>query len=896
MPDIRKLGRVKPPRAARWMLRLALPQPQREFFLGDLEEQFNEEVLPRAGRTAADRWYWKQAWAAAFATPPPKHPWEKRKGAGLMETFLQDVRQGLRRMVKNPAFTLVALLTLALGIGANAAIFSVVNSMLLKPLPYPQPEQLAMVWETALQYGLPRITLSPLDVQDYAAAKSFVASASWTEGRFNYAGDETPIRLYSVYVPVSFFPTVGVQPFLGRAFTAEDTRESSDVVIVSHRFWRASLGADKNILGRAIRLSGRNRTVIGVMPESFSFPPPLAVEGAAEPASDVFVPLWMSPQEIVRTDHNYKMMARLTPGVTLAQAQSELAPIHERIVKENPEVHAGVGLEVLSLHGQVVEKTRPALLVLIAAVGFVMLIACANLANLFLAKAVARERETAVRTALGASRGRLVRAFLTEGLVLSMAGAAAGVLLCVALVRLIPLAGLHQIPRLEEARVDGRVVAFALGLSLLAALVFGIVPAWQASRASVQDALKEGGRGSGLGRSSAFFRQGLIAAEVAVAIVLLVGAGLLIRSFAGLQKADLGFNPRNVLSAEFQIPGAKYPGDAQRYQFFHDLIERVQTIPGVTSAAAVRSLPLTGSGWQPVMAFEGHEVRKVADGAVVEAAVATPGYFHTMGIPLMAGREFSAADLPGKTPVTIVDEVFVNRWLAGQNPIGKRIREALTEDTSSKWFEIVGVVKSVRRSSPADEMKPSVYFPHGQRPFTNMTLVVRTSVPPSSVLGAVRQQLAQLDREQPMAHVMTLEEEFSSAVSQPRFTAWLLGAFAAVALLLAAVGAYSVISYSVTQRTHEIGVRMALGAAPGDVRGMVLRQGMGVVVAGAGLGLACALGLARALGTMLYGVSSTDPATYTVVTLLLLATALLACWIPARRATRVDPLIALRHE
>jgi len=813
-----------------------------------------------------------------------------------METFLQDLRQGLRMMGKNPAFTLVAVLTLALGIGANAAIFSVVNTVLLKPLPYPQPEQLVMVWETAFQYGLPRITLSPLDVRDYAAAKSFAASASWTEGRFNYAGDEAPIRLYSIYVPVSFFPTVGVQPFLGRAFTAEDTRENSDVVIVSHRFWRASLGADKNIIGRAIRLSGRNRIVIGVMPESFSFPPPLAVEGAAEPASDVFVPLWMSPQEIVRTDHNYKMMARLAPGVTLAQAQSELAPIHERIVKENPEVHAGLGLDMLSLHGQMVEKSRPALLVLMGAVGFVLLIGCANLANLFLAKGASRERETAVRIALGASRGRLVRAFLTEGLAFSIAGATAGVLLCAGLVRLIPLIGLNQIPRLAEAQVDGSVVAFALAASLLATLAFGIVPALQASRANVQNALKEGGRGSGLGRGSRFFRQALIATEVAVAIVLLVGAGLLIRSFASLQKVDVGFNPRNVLTAEFQIPGTKYSDDAKKRNFFRELIDRVQTIPGVTSAAAVRSLPLTGSGWQPVMAMEGREVRKVADGAVVEAAVATPGYFHTMGIPLVAGREFNETDLPGRTLVVMVDEVFVNRWLAGQNPIGKRMKEAFGDGTSGEWHEIVGVVKAVRRTSLTDEMKPSVYYAHGQHPFSNMTLVVRTSVPAGSVLAAVRQQLAQIDREQPMARVMTLEEEFSSVVAQPRFTAWLLGAFAAVALLLAAIGAYGVISFAVTQRTHEIGVRMALGAAPGDVRGMVLRQGMGVVMAGAALGLACAFGLARVLRTMLYGVSSTDPATYTVVTLLLLAIALFACWIPARRATRVDPLVALRHE
>ena len=896
MGDVRKLGRVKPPRAARWLLRWALPRAEREYFLGDIEEQFHAEVLPREGSAAAKRWYWRQARAVALGKEPPRHPWKRNKGVGLMETFVYDLRHGLRLMAKHPSFTVIAVLTLALGIGANTAIFSVVNAVLLKPLPYAQPEQLVMVWETALRYGLPRVTLSPLDVRDYSAAKSLAVAASWVEGRYSYAGDETPVRLSSAHVPPSFFQVLGTQPSMGRAFTAEDARETPEVVIISDRFWRSALGADANAIGRKIRLSGRDRTVVGVMPESFSFPPPLAVEGAAEPASDVFVPLWLSPQEIVRTDHNYKLIARLAPGATLRQAQSELETIQQGIIRENPEIHAGLGLELASLHGQMVEQVRPALLVLIGAVGFVLLIACANLANLLLAKGASRERETAVRIALGASRGRLVRAFLTEGLALSMAGAAAGVLLCLALVRLIPQVGLNQIPRLEDVRVDGGVVAFAAGLSLLAALVFGIVPALQASRTGVQDSLKESGRGSGAGRRHRFFRQTLIACEVAVAIVLLVGAGLLIRSFTSLQKVDVGFNPQNVLTGELLLPGAKYPEAEQRRKFFERLLQRVQAIPGVTSAAAVRSLPLTGSGWQPVLAIEGREMRKVSDGAVVEGSVATAGYFRVMGIPLVAGRDFSETDLPDKPAVAIVDEVFVSRYLARENPIGKRIKEGFTGDATQPWVEIVGVVKAVRRNSLTDEMKPSVYFAHAQRPFGNMTLVMRTAVAPTSVLGAVRQQLAQIDPEQPMARVITLEQEFSSVVAQPRFTAWLLGAFATIALALAAVGAYGVISYSVAQRTHEIGVRMALGAQPGDVRAMVLRQGMGVVVIGAVVGLVSAAALARVLQAMLYGVSGTDPATYATVTALLLATGLAACWIPARRATRVDPLIALRHE
>ncbi len=896
MTDVRKLGRVKTPRLARWMLRIALPQPECEFLLGDLEEQFHNEILRRAGRSAARRWYWKQAWATV-AGEAPKHPWEKRKGAGFMETFWQDLRHGTRLMAKTPAFTLVAVLTLALGIGANAAIFSVVNAVLLRPLPYPEPEKLVMVWETAHKYNLPRVSLSPHDVRDYSAAKSFASGASWVQGKYNYADGESPVRLYATFVSSTFFQVVGVQPFLGRAFTAGDARETPEAVIVSYGFWRRSLGADPAAIGRSIRLSGLNRTVVGVMPEGFSFPPLLLVEGAAEPASDLFVPLWLSAQEqIDRSNHNYKMMARLVPGASLQQAMSELQAVQQGIIRENPEVHGGLGLEVLPLHGQMVEKIRPALLVLMGAVGFVLLIACANLANLLLAKSASRERETAVRIALGASRGRLVRAFLTEGMALALAGATAGMLLCVALVRLIPLAGLSQIPRLESTQVDAGVTGFTLALCFLAALMYGIVPALQASRADVQGALKEGGRGGAAGRSLQLFRQALIACEVAVAIVLLTGAGLLLRSFTELQKVDVGFNTRNVLTAEFQLPGAKYSEPEQRRVFFHELIERTRAIPGVTQAAAVRSLPLTGSGWQPVMALEGREVRSVAEGAVVEAALATPEYFRTMGIPLVAGREFAETDQPGKPAVAIVDEIFVNRWLAGKNPIGTRIRQAFSDDPQEPWTEIVGVVKAVRRNSLTDEMKPSVYFPHAQRPFGNMTLVVRTSVPPSSVLSAVRQAVAQIDREQPMGRVVTLEQEFSSVVAQPRLTAWLLGVFAAVALALAAIGAYGVISYSVAQRTHEIGVRMALGAAPSDVRAMVLRQGMGVVLAGTAAGLVASLALARVLRSMLYGVSSNDPATYSVVTALLLLTALLACWIPARRATRVDPLIALRHE
>lgn len=813
-----------------------------------------------------------------------------------METLWQDFRHGVRLMAKNPAFTLVAVLTLALGIGGNAAIFSVVNTVLLQPLPYAQPQQLVMVWETAHKYNLPRVALAALDVRDYSAVKSFAAGASWEEGRYNYSDSDSPVRLYTTFVSPSFFQVVGVQPFLGRAFVADDARETPEAVIVSYGFWRRSLGADPAAIGRSIRLSGRNRTVVGVMPEGFSFPPPLLVDGAAEPASDLFVPQWISPREASRDNHNYKMIARLAPGSSLPQAKSELETVLQGIVRENPEVHSGLGLEVLPLHSQVVERIRPALLVLMGAVGFVLLIACANLANLLLAKSASRERETAVRIALGASRGRLARAFLTEGLVLALAGAVAGMLLCAALVRLIPLAGLSQIPRLEATQVDAPVVGFALALSLLAALMYGIVPALQASRAGVQGALKEGGRGGAAGRSLHLFRKALIGCEVAVAIVLLTGAGLLLRSFAELQKVDVGFNPRNVLTAEFQLPGAKYSEPEQRRAFFHQFIERVREIPGVTMAAAVRSLPLTGSGWQPVMALEGREVRSVAEGAVVEAALATPEYFRTMGIPLVAGREFAESDVPGKPAVAIVDETFVNRWLAGKNPIGTRIRQAFSDDPKEPWVEIVGVVKAVRRNSLTDEIKPSVYFPHAQRPFGNMTLVVRTSVPPSSVLAAVRQAVAQIDREQPLARVISLEQEFSSVVAQPRFTAWLLGVFAAVALGLAAIGAYGVISYSVAQRTHEIGVRLALGAAPRDVRAMVMRQGMGVVLAGTAAGLAAAMGLARVLRTLLYGVSSTDPATYFVVTLLLLLTAGLACWIPARRATRVDPLVALRHE
>jgi putative ABC transport system permease protein len=490
----------------------------------------------------------------------------------------------------------------------------------------------------------------------------------------------------------------------------------------------------------------------------------------------------------------------------------------------------------------------------------------------------------------------LVRAFLTEGLLLAGAGAAAGVALAYALVRLIPQLGVNQIPRLGEAQVDARVVLFAAGLALLSALVFGLVPALAASRTNVQSTLQESGRGAGHGRSRRAFRSALIAAEVAVAIVLLVGAGLLVRSFDGLLRADLGFEPQNVLTAQLSLQGEQYSKHLPRANFYVELLKKVRAIPGVTQAAAVRQLPLTGAGWQPLMSIEGRPVRTVAEGAVVDGSGATPGYFGTMGIPLLAGREFTDADTADRPLVIIVDEMFVKRHMQGLEPLGHRIKMSMTADESEPWREIVGVVKSVRRGGVAEEMKAGVYLPHGQRSFGQMTLVARTSVAPASVLSAMRQAVAELDREQTLASVMTLEQEFAGAVAQPRFTAWLLGVFAAVALALSAVGAYGVISYSVAQRTHEIGVRMALGAQPGDVRRMVLRQGMGVVLIGAAVGLGCAVAMTRALRTMLFGVSATDPATYATVTALLLATALAACWIPARRATRVDPLIALRHE
>ena len=894
MPDLRQLGRIKPPLTARWLLRLALPRAEREFFMGDLEEQFNAEVLPRAGKRAARAWYWQQARAVLMGEPPPAHPWQPRKGANLMDAFWQDVRHGLRTISKNPAFAAVAILTLALGIGANAAIFSVVRSVLLKPLPYPQPEQLVMVWETAFPYNLPRVTLSPMDLQDYAAAKSFSATSAWDPLRFTFAAENQPVPLEGAWVQPGFFSTLGIQPFLGRPFQPEDTRPETRRVILSYGFWKNSFGADRSILGRSIRLSGREYEVIGVMPPEFSFPPPANFEAAVMPPVDVLAPLWFKPDEIVRLNHNYRFLARLKPGVTVQQAQAECAAITTRINAENPKDHpSGVGMEVVSLHAQMVEKVRPALLVISGAVGFLLLIVCANLSNLFLVRAASREKETAVRIALGASRGRLIRAAFTEGLLLSGAGAVAGVVLAYVLITLLPAMQL-QIPRLAEISIDAAVVLFAFVLAFVSAIFFGVMPALQASRADVQDSLRE--RTGAHGRAHLRLRNALISAEVAIAIVLLIGAGLTIRSFFGLLRVDLGFVPQNVITAELALPGLKYAEPAQRANFYAQLLERLRAIPGVTSAAATGNRPLSGAGFEPIASIEGRPVRSLEEATVVNASVASPGYFQTMQIPLIAGREFEPRDTGGSTPVIIVDETYARRHLQDPQPLGKRIKLGMPDDKEEPWREIIGIVKTVRRGGVHAELKPGVYLPHSQRAFGTMVLVLRTAIRPESVLPAVRREVAQLDRELPVTNVLTLQEEFAGATSQPRFTAWLLGFFAAAALVLAAIGAYGVISYSVAQRTHEIGVRMALGASPGKVRAMVLRQGMTVVAAGSVVGLILAVVLGRALRSLLFGVSSTDAITYSIVTALLLATALLACWIPARRATRVDPLIALRHE
>ena len=806
-----------------------------------------------------------------------------------MDTALQDLRYAARTLARTPGFTAVAIATLALGIGATTAIWSVVDAVLLRPLPFPAPERLAAVWMSGGSGG-ERYPMSEADLRDWRARnRAFAQVSAYVETRLALTGEGEPELLSSAYVTSNFFATLGVRPFLGRGPLPEDDRPAAAAaVVLSHGLWQRRFGADPRVVGRTIALDGRQRTVLGVMPAGLAFPP----------GGDGPVELWtVLKDEPPRRRGPYFLngVARLAPGVTLDQAQAELAVVGRAIERDNPLSNAGATFLAAPLAADLVGNVRPALLVLLGAVGFVLLIAAANVANLLLVRAAGREREMAVRAALGAGRRRIARQLLTESVLLAAAGAGAGLLLAWWGVELLPRLAPAALPRLDGVALDGRVLAFTALLTLATGLLFGLAPALQGSRRDLHAGLKEGSRGSeSHGRRR--LRRLVVAGEVAAALVLLVGAGLLLASYWRLQGTSAGIRPEGVWITQIELPTARYAEDRQVIAFYRELLARIGALPGVRSAGVGISLPphmLTMTdGFTP----EGHTVPPGRSAPLAVLDFVSPGYFQALGVPLLAGRPFGPADREGAPGVVLVNRTLARRYFPA-GAVGRRLKVGGPERPDNPWMEIVGVVADVKYGGLAAPAEPAYYLPTGQAASHGMRLVVRADAAAAAGLAArLRQTIRGLDRDLPVEPVLPLRSLVAESIAAPRLRTLLLGAFGALALVLAAVGIYGVLAYTVAQRTREVGIRMALGAGRGGVTRLVLSELLGVVLGGLAVGLAAAFALTRLLRSLLFEVAPTDPRIFVGVPLLLAACALLAAYLPARRAARVEPVVALRSD
>ena len=823
--------------------------------------------------------------------PPanPPLPGESRR-LNLLADFLQDLRYASRMLLKNPGFTAVAVIALALGIGANTAIFSVVNTVLLRPLPYTDPEQLVMVWEDASRHGYPRDTPAAANFVDWRDQNSvFSGMAAIADMNFNLTGVGDPERLKGRRVSANLFPLLGVDPQFGRVFTAaEDQPGAQRVVLLSHRLWLRRFGGDQSIVSKSLTLNGENYTVVGVMPARFQFP---------ENDDELWVPIALTAEEAANRNRHYlQVVARLKPGVTLEQAQSEMTTIGARLQQQYPQSNADLGVAVTSLHEHLVGDIKPALLILLGAVGLVLLIACANVANLLLARAAIRQKEIALRVALGARRWRLLRQFLTESVLLATLGGILGLAIAYAGLLLLGSFIPENIAQAREISLDLKVLGFTLGVSLLTGFVFGLAPAIQALRMNQSETLKEGGRDSVTGRSGKRLRGLLVTAEVAVSLVLLIAAGLLINSFLRLRNIDPGFKVDRLLTMKIKLPEPKYEEFERRTAFYTDLIQRVQSLAGVRSAAVTTNLPLYRQGNSTSIRIEGRPDPPPGQELIVVTRIVSPAYFDTMSIPLLAGRQFTDQDTDTTPNAVVISETMARRYWPGEEAIGKRIVFGRAR-SEADWIQVIGIVKDVRQFELNAEPRPQLYMSYRQAGFfAPEDLVVKTDVEPASMAAAVRKAVWEIDKDQPVSNIKTMEEILGASIARQRFSMLLLGVFAGVALLLAAVGIYGVMSYSVAQRTHEIGIRMALGAQTGAVLKLAVGYGLKLVVAGVLIGLVAAFMLTRLMSTLLFGVTPTDPVTFALISLLLVGVAAVASYIPARRATKVDPLIALRYE
>jgi putative ABC transport system permease protein len=812
-----------------------------------------------------------------------------------MNNLWQDLRYSARMIAKKPGFTFVAVITLALGIGATTAIFSIVNAVLINPLPFHEPDRLAQFWETNPLKNWTQAPIAPANLFDWQAQnQSFTDIAAYMgsdnrgpglTGLQLNTGDQ-PERLNGLYVTGNIFSVLGVNALIGRTLLEEETEtDKSLVVVLSHGLWKRRFGGDPSIIGQKITLNGRDREVVGVMSPDFYFP---------SPEVEIWLPMGWNQKQMaaLRRPHFLRAVGRLKSGVTVDQAQQELTAIAAGLEKQYPDINEQMGVGVGPFKEWIVSDVQFSLIVLLAAVGFVLAIACANVANLLLARAASRAREVAIRSALGAKRSRIIYQLLTESLLLALLGGATGLLIALWGKDLLIALNPGNIPRLDEIQLDWRVLVFTTGATLLTTLLTGLAPALQSSNPHLASTLKEGGQ-KGAASQSSRLRNALVIAEIALAIVLTVGAGLMIRSFLKLQEVSAGFDPNNILTFNVSLPSTLYPENNKVQDFYTQAEQRIRNLPGVEEVGATTKLPLTGYRWTGDMTIEGRPpeeyVREVRHKEI------TPNYFRAVGLPLVSGRFFNESDNDKGQPVVIINSALARRYFPGEDPVGKRLKGGKPEE-DDPWEIIIGVVGDEKQEGLSAEVKPEIYQSYLQSPENNMAIVVRTTTDPKSIVGAIREEIRGIDRNLPLYDIKTMNEVVYESLARERFITMLLIIFAFLALALAAIGIYGVIAYSVAQRTHEMGIRMALGASRNSVLKLVVWQGMKLALGGVTVGLLASFALTRLMASLLFDVSASDPATFTLVAVLLAIVALVACFVPARRATKVDPMVALRYE
>ncbi|MGH9792478.1 MAG: ADOP family duplicated permease [Candidatus Acidiferrales bacterium] len=909
------------PRLARGLLRLGLRGAAREAVMGDLEEEFHRHVLPEIGPRTARRWYWQQALHSVATRwmrggrrernemESSAEVWRREcdsynsfalganhnEGERIMQGFWQDVRYGARMLAKNPGFTAVTALILALGIGANAAIFSVVDAVLLRPLPFSEPERLVALWQNNRKDNVEREDVAPANFVDWRAQNTvFSEVAALNPWSLDYTGGSEPETIHSANVTRGFFEILGVQAWRGRTFVPEEYEPGKNrVVVLTHGLWQRKFGGDPGVVGQVISLDNQSHSIVGILPPEFF------LRFGREADGRVRKPEMYAPQVVAGEDWESRVstylevVARLQPGVTLEEARAAMNVVGARLAEQYPRENGSVGVTVVPLHDQMVGAVRPGLLILLGGVGLVLLIACANVANLLLARGHNRMRELAVRAALGAGRSRLIGQLVTEGFLLSLLGLMGGLLLAWALIPAIVSLGPADTPRIQDVSLNVSVLGFAMLTALVTGVLFGVLPSLQLTRGNLQNFLKEGTKGV-LGRSGASrLRGALVVSEVALAMVLLVGAGLLMRSFFTLLGVDRGFS-HNAVALEVYV-WDRYETPERRIAYFRDVAEKLRTLPGVKAAGAVSSAPFLTSGHAPSIACNvvGRPPLPPDQAPTVYSILVTPDYFRAMGIPLLSGRDVREADDAKAPRVALINTTMARQLWGQEDPLGRKFNVTYRQGTFD--FEVIGVVGDARHRLDLPP-RPEFYRSHAQGGIGSMTIVVGTESDPTPMMAAIKQKVWEVNPTQPFYNETTLRQLVEGSLAGRRFQLVLLAGFSVLALVLAAVGIYGVISFLTVQRTHEIGVRVALGAQRGDILQMVFRHGVRLAGVGVVVGIAAALAATRLMRSLLFEVTAADPVTYIVIGVLLLAVALVACWLPARRATRVDPMVALRYE